>query len=464
MKKAGLRACRSSFTMVTLEKIGEWLRRWILAPLSRSARASRRYEALLLCSCFLLSACQSLRTEKNVTGPAIEFTAVPTANPRDTLGDPSRTYTIKGRVIGAQAGEQIVLYAHALNENEQMIWFVQPLALEPFTRIRSNSTWASVTHPGSEYAALLVEPGFHPQRTVLSLPTEGVAATVITQPWPPIWQSWWFPIACVLSAALFVLAFYRVWSFQMTRKLHSRFEERLAERTRVAQELHDTLLQGVLSASMQLHIAVDQLPESSPIRPALNRVLQLMGHVVEEGRNTLRGLRSSIENPQDLKNSFSRVPEELGMREGIDFRVVVEGPSIPLRSAIRDDVYSIGREALVNAFRHSEARRIDMQLDYAPDLLRILVRDDGRGIENNVIESGRDGHWGLSGMRERAGRIGARLRVMSRAGAGTEVELRVPGDVAFEAGSGTSTSKWFAGLYHRRSKKNYSANGINGRL
>ena len=417
---------------------------------------------VLLCIMFL-NGCETSQTERNIAKPAVEFTSVPTADRRDVLGDPTRVYTIKGRVIGARPEEQIVLYAHALNESGQMTWYVQPLVLEPFTHIHANSTWGNVIHPGTEYAALLVGPGFHPH-TGLSLPTEGVVAAAISQPWPPVWQSWWFPLACVFTAALLTLAFYRVWSFQVTRKLNLRFEERLAERTRVAQELHDTLLQGVLSASMQLHIALDQLPESSPARPGLNRVLQLMGHVVDEGRNTLRGLRSSIENPQDLKNSFSRIPEELGMQEKVDFRVVVEGPTMPLRSAVRDDVYSIGREALVNAFRHSEASRIDMQLDYAPDLLRIVVRDDGHGIDTKVIETGRDGHWGLSGMRERAGRIGARLKVMSRVGAGTEVELRVPGEIAFESESSSSASKWFAALYHRRSKKSNTATGANGRV
>ncbi|HTZ96226.1 MAG TPA: histidine kinase [Terriglobales bacterium] len=429
----------------------------------------RRLARLLVCGSLtlagltFLNGCDASRTDKTVTKPVVEFTSVPTGDRRDVLGDPTRVYTIKGRVIGAQPGEQIVLYAHALNESGQMTWYVQPLVLEPFTRIRANSTWGNIIHPGAEYAALLVEPGFRPH-TVLSLPTQGVVASATTQPWPPVWQSWWFPLACVFTAALLTLAFYRVWSFQVTRKLNLRFEERLAERTRVAQELHDTLLQGVLSASMQLHIALDQLPESSPARPGLNRVLQLMGHVVDEGRNTLRGLRSSIENPQDLKNSFSRIPEELGMQEKVDFRVVVEGPTMPLRSAVRDDVYSIGREALVNAFRHSEASRIDMELDYAPDVLRIVVRDDGHGIDAKVIETGRDGHWGLSGMRERAGRIGARLRVMSRVGAGTEVELRVPGEVAFESESSSSSSWWFAGFYHRRSKKSNAATGVNGRV
>ena len=163
-----------------------------------------------------------------------------------------------------------------------MTWYVQPLALEPFTRIRNNSTWHNTTHPGSEYAALLINPGFKPPLRALQLPTDGVVALARTQAWPPVWQSWWFPLVCVAIAAALTLALYRVWTFQVTRKLNRRFEERLAERTRVAQELHDTLLQGVLSASMQLHVAVDQLPQSSPVRPALNRVLELMGHVVDE--------------------------------------------------------------------------------------------------------------------------------------------------------------------------------------
>jgi signal transduction histidine kinase len=229
----------------------------------------------------------------------------------------------------------------------------------------------------------------------------------------------------------------------MSKRLNLRFEERLAERTRVAQELHDTLLQGVLSASMQLHVAVDQLPEDSPARPTLNRVLQLIGQVVDEGRTTLRGLRSASESASDLKTSFLRIPQELGYPEGIDFRVVVEGSCIPLRSAIRDDVYSIGREALVNAFRHSQASTIAVQLEYAASQLRVLVRDDGCGIDPQVLESGRDGHWGMSGMRERAGRIGAKLKVLSRTGAGTEVELRIPGNIAFESNSSSSRSKWF---------------------
>ena len=280
---------------------------------------------------------------------------------------------------------------------------------------------------------------------------EGEVALSVT---PTLWQTWWFRLGFVLCAGVAVVAVYRLRIAQMRRLLNARFEERLAERTRIAQDLHDTLLQGVLSASMQLHVGVDQLPDDSPARATLNRVVNLMGRVIDEGRNTLRGLRSSTESSQDLTASFSRVPQEIGMQEGVDFRVIVEGPSLSLRSVIRDDVYSIGREALVNALRHSCARSIEVELEYAPTLLTIVIRDNGCGIDPAMLESGRDGHWGLSGMRERAERIGARVKVMSRPGNGTEVELRVPGDIAFESNASRAASKWFGRRNHRRAEKN----------
>ena len=98
---------------------------------------------------------------------------------------------------------------------------------------------------------------------------------------------------------------------------------------------------------------------------------------------------------------------------------------------LRDEVYRIGREALVNAFRHSRAKSIEIELEYAASRLRVLVRDNGCGIDPQTLQSGREGHWGLPGMRERAERIGAKLHVWSSPAAGTEVELFVPSHVAF---------------------------------
>lgn len=404
--------------------------------------------AVVLSVCVFAIGCGSSSIDALLSNPKVEFTNVPLAG----ADNPGKISPIEGRVQGAQPGQQIVIYAKGETK-----WWVQPLADHPFTKIERNSTWSNTTHPGTAYAALLVGSDFRPPPTADELPTEGVLASAISKGGLAFWRRWWFLPGCAVLSAVLIFGIHRIRVHQMSRKLHLRFEERLAERTRVAQELHDTLLQGVLSASMQLHVAVDQLPEDSPARPGLNRVLQLMGQVVDEGRNTLRGLRSHSNKASDLENSFSRVPQELGSHPGIEFRVIVEGLAVPLCSVIRDDVYSIGREALVNAFRHSRARKVDVELEYDPSHLRVLIRDDGCGIDAHMLQTGRDGHWGLSGMRERAERIGARFKVLSRPGSGTEVELSVPGDIAFESSSTSTASKRFAGFHQQPAKQNASS-------
>src|SRR6266567_9440248 len=172
-------------------------------------------------------------------------------------------------------------------------------------------------------------------------------------------------------------------------KMRARLEERPAERTRIAQDLHDTVLQGILSAAMQLHVAVDQLPANSPAKLRLSRVLELMRHAMEEGRNAIRGLRSSNNSDSDdLGQAFSRIQQELGIEVQIDFRVIVLGSARKLHPLIRDEVYHIGRELLVNAFRHSRASCIEVELEYAPKRFRIVVRDDGCGIDPQVLREG----------------------------------------------------------------------------
>ena len=157
-----------------------------------------------------------------------------------------------------------------------------------------------------------------------------------------------------------------------------------------------------------------------------------MGQVVEEGRNAVQGLRATSAETRDLERALLQVRQEcIGANEP-EFKVVVEGSLRTLHPFIRDEVYRIGREALVNAFRHSDANRIEVELEYGTKEFRMLIRDDGVGIEAQVIDQGRAGHWGLSGMRERTTEIGGKLKVLTRAGAGTEVALSIPADIAFE--------------------------------
>ncbi len=357
------------------------------------------------------------------TGPSIAFSRIPPAGPG---GPGSKLEPIEGRVVGARPENRVVLFARS------GAWWVQPFANQPFTTIGQDSTWKNSTHAGTDYAALLVEPGYQPPVTADALPPlgGGVVAVAVTKGAPPFWGTWWFRLACVVAGLGAILPLYQAHVRRLARQLTLRFEERLAERTRIARDLHDTLLQGFISASMQLHVVADRLPSDSPEKGSLDRVLRLMGDVIEQGRSAVRGLRSAAD-ADDLEQAFSKLEQELAVQGQAGFHVLVEGQPRPLHPLIRDEVYRIGREAVVNAFRHAGAKRIEVELEYAASRLRVLVRDDGRGIDPEVLQSGRDGHWGLSGMRERAERIGARLKVWSRDEAGTEVEMSIPGHIAF---------------------------------
>ncbi len=261
---------------------------------------------------------------------------------------------------------------------------------------------------------------------------------------PAYWQTWWFRLALLFVGAAAVWGVYRLRIRQIARQLDVRFEERLAERTRIAQELHDTLLQGFVSASMQLHVAADRLPAESPVKPSLGRVIDLVGRVIEEGRNAVRGLRSAGSDTYDLEQAFAGIQRELDAETTTSYRVVVEGQPRPLIPLIRDEVYRIGREGVVNAFRHARAPSIEVQVEYGPQQLRLVVRDDGRGIDPALLRARRDGHWGLTGMNERADLIGAHLTVLSRTDRGTEVQLTVPGHVAFLRNTSPSQPGWRA--------------------
>jgi signal transduction histidine kinase/ligand-binding sensor domain-containing protein len=275
-------------------------------------------------------------------------------------------------------------------------------------------------------------------------------ATLSFRVLPAFYQTSWFFLLGVVALGCVAWGVYE-WRIRLVAaRLDSQFEARLAERTRIAQDLHDTLLQGFLSASMQLHVADSNLAENSPAKPLVGRVLNLMSQVIEEGRNALRGLRLSGLDSDDLDEAFSRIPKELALQKAVDFRVLVEGQARQLHPIIRDEVYRIGREALANAFRHSEATAIEIELEYADSYLRLVVRDNGFGIDEQVLRSGREGHWGLSGMRERAVRIGAKFKVWSRVPGGTEVELYVPGHVAYRSSLSNRDRGWFPRLRARK--------------
>jgi len=232
----------------------------------------------------------------------------------------------------------------------------------------------------------------------------------------------------------FLAARIRAWfrrarsdELQAGREWNLRLDERRRERMRIARELHDTFLQGLLSSSMQLHNAYDQLPDDSPVKPTVRRVLEMMAKGLDEGRAALQGLRSAEMASVNLEQALSDFGGDFSPADGSRFRITVLGRARPLDPALQEQVYLIAREALINALRHSGAAHIEVELEYlAAAKVRLVVRDDGSGFHPQALPPGGGSHWGLLGMRERAAAIGAQLRVWSKPGAGTEIELSVP--------------------------------------
>ncbi len=232
-------------------------------------------------------------------------------------------------------------------------------------------------------------------------------------------------------------------------QLTLRFEERLAERTRIARELHDTLLQSFQALMLHFQTVNDLLPPGKA-KEALEKVLDRADQAIVEGRDAIQNLRSSTTVTNELAQAMTALGEELaGPRddEAPTFRVSIEGTPRDLHPILRDDIYRIAREALRNAFRHAQASKIEAEITYGERLLRLRIRDDGKGIDPKLLDAGRDGHWGLPGMRERAQQIGAQLDMWSEVGAGTEIELRIPGSIAY----GTSSAPWWHRLQPKES-------------
>ena len=266
---------------------------------------------------------------------------------------------------------------------------------------------------------------------------------------PPWWQTWWFRVTCIVIALAALGTLYRWRLRQIAARLTLRMEERLTERTRIAQDLHDTLLQGLLSVSLQLAIANGKLADSEPLKSQYINILSVLRQVVDESRSAVRGLRKLTAEAETLEQVIAQIPQDLAGEGGTDLLLTVEGRARTIRPLVRDELYLIIREALANAWRHARASHIEAVVQYAENLLRVAVRDNGVGIDPAVMQGGRSGHYGLSGMRERAERIGAELNLSSALNAGTEMEVLVPGKIAYELPVQPGPFGWLRRLYAR---------------
>jgi signal transduction histidine kinase len=251
----------------------------------------------------------------------------------------------------------------------------------------------------------------------------------------PAWyQTRSFFVAMAIGILLMVTAIYRVHVRRIARTMKARFDERLDERTRVARDIHDTLLQTVQGSKLVADHALKNVDDHDQLVRAVEQLSEWLAQANEEGRAALNSLRTSATEPNDLGDAFRRALDECRVRANMNVSLSVVGDGRNLHPVLRDEIYRIGYEAIRNACRHSMGRAVDVTIEYAGDLT-LRIKDDGVGIDPAVLENGKDGHFGLRGMRERAARINGRLAIDTTQHYGTAVTLIVPGRVAFTTAS-----------------------------
>jgi signal transduction histidine kinase len=241
---------------------------------------------------------------------------------------------------------------------------------------------------------------------------------------PAFWQTWWFRVFCValLLAALWAIYMFRIR--QVTMMLQIRHQERLSEREDIARDLHDTFFQAVQSLFLRLHTASRQLPEHNPARQALDDVLDDSDRVMSEGRETFLDIPQKEFRQRDFAEVIAGHCREFAYAHPIEYRVEVDGQPRGLSPLVATELGKIAREAICNAFRHSKAKAIEVELTYGRREMQLRVRDNGQGFEPTLLQANSCHlHLGLQNMRKRAEKLGAEFRLWSRLGSGTELEI-----------------------------------------
>jgi len=267
----------------------------------------------------------------------------------------------------------------------------------------------------------------------------------------PAWdQTNWFLSLCIAFGILSIWILYRLRVWQAERAMAARFDERLSERTRMARELHDTFLQTIQGSKFVVDDGLEDPSDPLKMHRALGQVSGWLDQAIAEGRAALNSLRSSTTLKNELGPALRRAAESGVVPDGMSISVSVIGDVRELHPIVRDELYRIGQEAIQNAKTHSHGSVLGIDLTYGQDLT-IHIRDNGVGIDTRHAMSGRDGHHGLQGMRERAARIQGRLTVLSSAESGTDISVIVPGSVGFlhpETGILSNLRKLYRRIIH----------------
>jgi signal transduction histidine kinase len=256
---------------------------------------------------------------------------------------------------------------------------------------------------------------------------------------PAFYQTVWFKSLIAIACVGVLWSLYLLRLKQATANVQKRLMAQMEERERIARELHDTLLQGFQGITLRVQGVAKNMPHHDPLRKLIDDVLDRADEVLREARQRVRNLRRRTTDENELPDRLTKCGQELAKDHTATFTLAIVGEPKVLESTVLDEAYRIVVEALTNAFRHASASKIETEVTYDSSALRIRVRDDGVGIDKAVLSSGQPGHWGLTGMRERAKAIRAVINIWSRDTAGTEVEIVIPASIAYPREHTTAT-------------------------
>jgi signal transduction histidine kinase/ligand-binding sensor domain-containing protein len=242
---------------------------------------------------------------------------------------------------------------------------------------------------------------------------------------PAFYQTLWFAVVCVALVLLTFWALVRLRTHRLALQIRRHAEERADERIRIARDLHDTLLQGVQGLMLRFHAAAQAVSADGAAQRRLDEALKAADQVIVEARDRVSRLRTDANQDMDLAARFKSIGENLNRDESVRFSLTVEGSPAVLSPQTVDELYFIGREALTNAFRHSDASAIVVTITYARSEAIFRFTDNGRGFHPAAQASQDRSHWGMSGMMERAHRIGAKFECESHPGSGTSIVISV---------------------------------------
>lgn len=241
---------------------------------------------------------------------------------------------------------------------------------------------------------------------------------------PSFYQTTWFAVLCAIAGLLLLIGMISLRLRAITRAVRARAEERADERIRIARDLHDTLLQGIQGLLLNFHVAAQKIAPDEESKLMLDRALSTADRVIIEGRNRVSSLRSDHLTDPELVGAIESVGRDLALGDTVQFRVKRSGAAAELHPHVADEIFNIAREAITNAFRHSEATRIEVELRYGLRFFSLSCEDNGSGFEQR--DQGKAGHWGLKGMIERAAKLGGKFRCRSEPTQGTQISVSIP--------------------------------------